>query len=202
MLLGLCSLGSAQTVSSLAGVKLAYILPVTSKPARYMDNRGPMTGVFFERNFANGVRLGVEMNYCYSTFSHTYTNLPDTQGFITYSGNSKYFAMPVHFAFNALHEHKNQPFGLYGKLGYMPYLHLSSEVKYEYQINQAFNRKLTSTQSHTEHYVLLGVEFTYTKRGAVLSMGLTNYNNIKVSQKRPYTGFPSLSVDAKIGMRL
>lgn len=192
----------SQSVKNVAGVKLAYILPVTSKPASYMNNQGPMAGAFFERNFANGVRLGVEMNYCYSTFSYTYTNLPDTQGFITYSGNSRHFAVPVHFAFNVLHERKNQPFGFYGKMGYMPYMHLSSDVKYEYQTNNAFNKKLYSTQNHTAHYVLLGVEATYTKRNMIVSIGITNYSTIKVSKKSSIAGFPSLSVDGKIGMRL
>lgn len=200
--LGFCAIGSAQTVSSFAGVKLAYILPVSSLPSRYMDNKGPMAGIFFERNFANGVRLGAEVDYCYSTFSHTYSNLLDTPGFITYSGNSRYFAMPVHISFNALHKHENSPWAVYGKIGYMSYLHLRSEVSYEYQANRAFNKKLTSTQSNTEHYMSIGIEATYTTRWAMVSLGLTNYNNIKVSQKHSYTGFPSLSVDAKIGMRL
>lgn len=160
-----------------------------------------MAGAFFERNFANGIRLGVEVNYCYISFKHNYFNPPDTQGVITYSGNSRYLATPVHLSFNALHERTNSPLGLYGKIGYMPYIHLRSDVKYEYQSNSVFNRKLTSTQSHIEHYILLGIEATYTKRGTMVSLGLTNYNNIKVSQKQEYTGFPSLSVDAKIGMR-
>jgi hypothetical protein len=167
-----------------------------------MDNKGPTAGIFIERNYINGVRLGAEANYCYSTFTYTYTNPPDTQGFITYSGNSRYFAMPVHFAFNALHQHKNLPWGLYGKIGYMPYVHVRSNVQYEYKSNPAFNKKLTSTQSHAEHYVLIGIEATYTKRRMMISVGLTNYNNIKVRKNHEYTSFPSLSVDAKIGMQL